>query len=464
MKTTDAKNFSELLNIAVAEHADKICYSDIMPEGFKDVTYREFKARVEAYEEEMKGADWSCTGIILDNSVECLAALFASVITGRQTVLLNPMASVEELKIAVAYADVDHIIFDPECYNAKNVEALQPYVHPASLSHMAEEGKEGNLLFFTSGTTELAKAVVLTPRALCNAGGESARHFEFVADGNQRNLMVLPLSHIFGFTTTFMACFMLGIRSYLCKSPKYAIRDLAIVRPTILISVPTIVTYLTAAKRFNPELKLVVVGGSQCRKDVAAYMRSIGITVFCGYGLTETSAVITCNKANGECDVMEPWNSKIKIAEDGEILVLNDRLMTCYYKAEEATRAIFDEEGYLRTGDTGYLDEDGMLHLTGKKKDMLVLESGVKVFCPEWEMQLNELLGADDLALALKDGRLVLVVATEQGDKREEYKQKVTEFNKTKSYDCKISDVIISPTPLPRTATGKIKRYAIKFE
>lgn len=464
MKATEAKTFNDLLNAGLENFADSICYSDITPNGFIDVTYKEFHARVEEYKQEMTAADWSCTGLILDNSVKCLAALFASIMTGRQTVLLNPMASIEELKIATAYADVDHIIFDPECYNEKNVAALLPYVHEPSLRFLAEEGKEGNVLFFTSGTTELAKAVELTPEALCNAGSESAKHFEFVADGNQRNLMILPLSHIFGFTTTFMACFMLGVRGYLCKSPKYAMRDLAIVRPTILISVPTIVTFLTAAKKFNPELKLAVIGGSQCRKDVAAYMRSIGITVFCGYGLTETSAVISCNKANGECDVMEPWNSKIKIAEDGEILVLNNRLMKGYYKAEESTKATFDEEGYLRTGDTGYIDEDGMLHLTGKKKDMLVLGSGVKVFCPEWEMQLNALLKEDDLALALKDEKLVLVIATEHPEKRDEYRQKVAEYNKTKAYDCKISDIILSATPLPRTATGKIKRYAIKFE
>ncbi len=463
MNPIQARSFTELLAACLEVQAQTICFSDITKEGFSDTTYQKFIELTDKLKDEFNGADWSCAGIILDNSVDCLAALFASVITGRQTVLLNPMSPVEELKTAIAYADVEHLIYDPACYNEKNVAMLMPSLHKPSKAHIAPAGKEGDVLFFTSGTTELAKAVVLTPRALCCSAYECAKRFSYLIKQEQRNLSVLPLSHIFGFTTTFLACFMLGVRSFLCKSPKYVMRDLAAVRPTMMIAVPTIATYLTAAKQFNPELKIVIVGGSQCRKDVAAAMKSVGIGVFCGYGLTETGGVISCNGENGECDVMEPWNSDIKIAPDGEIAVKNERLMTCYYKSEEATRAVFGADGYLLTGDTGIIDAEGMLHLTGKKKDMLVLESGVKVFCPEWEMQLNALLKADDLALTLKDGKLVLVVAAAE-DRLEELREHVKEFNKSKSYDYKISEVILSASPLPRTATGKIKRWALKTE
>ena len=119
-------------------------------------------------------------------------------------------------------------------------------------------------------------------------------------------------------------------------------------------------------------------------------------------------------------------------------------------------------DGVLHTGDLGKFDDEGNLYITGRKKDILVLENGNKIFLPEWEKELAEALETEDLALALKDESLTLFVGNKDGFLNvSALKDKLAAFNKNKPFHLQISHIVVMPNALPRTATGKVKRYAL---
>lgn len=135
--------------------------------------------------------------------------------------------------------------------------------------------------------------------------------------------------------------------------------------------------------------------------------------------------------------------------------------MKGYYKNKTATDEVLIN-GVFHTGDLGKFDKDGNLYITGRKKDILVLENGTKIYLAEWETELQKALNIDDIALAQKDGVVTLFVGDKDGNiDKDDVKNKVNEFNKTKSFDRQIGDVRIMPHALERTATGKIKRWAL---
>jgi long-chain acyl-CoA synthetase len=293
-------------------------------------------------------------------------------------------------------------------------------------------------IIYTSGTTGEPKGVMLTHENLVSNLIDSSSHLKFAEDDS--TLSVLPLSHVLERMAMYMYLYH-GMATYFGESLDTIGPNLREVRPTIFVGVPRIfekifarVKEKTAEKgRLNVaflnwavgvaracarlstlhqkipavlglkrkladklifsklrsalggRIRLLVSGGAALPEDLALLYIGAGLPIVQGYGLTETSPVITAGvmEDNRVGTVGKPIrNGEVRIAEDGEIESRGPNVMHGYYNKPEETRAVFTEDGWFKTGDIGRVDEDGFLHITDRKKE-LFKTSGGKYIAPQ---------------------------------------------------------------------------------
>jgi len=389
----------------------------------------------------------SCIGVLADGSRECVTEIFAAAEAGLQTVMLDAALPDETLGALMRYTDVDRLWGDADL-----CEDLQPY-----LTGGVKEGV-GKLLFFTSGTTEQAKAVVLTDRSLCQSAYNGASKLPLKAADTL--LCLMPLCHVFGFVCGLLWGLSCGAAVALGRGPRHYADDCAFYRPTAVSVVPLLLGFLLQRGLLNEELKLVLVGAGDCPKPLLDAAAAKGLRVSFGYGLTETSSGVAIS-VGGDPFAMEVCpDDTVTIAEDGEILIQAPTcMMQGYYKRPADTEAVL-KDGVLYSGDLGRFDEDGRLHITGRKKDMLVLSDGTKLFLPEYEGAVMQALGHQELAVILKNGKPALIFSGE-GDAKE-IEKKLRPLMASQPRGRQLGEVIVTDAPLPRTATGKIKRWELQ--
>ncbi len=409
------------------------------------MTGGELRRRVTDRAEQYRREPWSCLGLACAASPEWVIALFAAVIAGKRTVLLDPAAPEETAQAMADATGVDELLgWDG------------PPLRLASAAPCVPDG-EGDVLFFTSGTTESSRAAVLTSRSLCRSAWNGQ---ERLACGpGDIVLSLLPLNHVFGFVCTLLWPLCYGAASALGRGMRTLTSDPDLFRPTILPVVPTLLQYLLAHGALNSELRCVLVGAGPCGRETLAAAAARGVEVRFGYGLTETSSGVAISMGGDPFSMALCPDSDIRIADDGEIVIRTPCMMKGYWNNPAATAAVL-RDGALYTGDLGHFDGRGNLRITGRKKDVLILPNGGKVFCPQWEAELAGLLGARDMALTLREGGIALVLRGDEAE-RPALWDKLNEFNRSRPFDRRVTALELRGGPLPRTATGKIRRWAL---
>jgi long-chain acyl-CoA synthetase len=311
-------------------------------------------------------------------------------------------------------------------------------------------------LIYTSGTTGEPKGAMLSHANLTsnlNVTVEIAILALRPLRGD-RALSVLPLSHIFERTGGHYAMYQLGIAIYYAESLISMPQNLLEVRPAVLMAVPRIfekvyakvreavssggwtrrmvfrwatatchrvVRYLYLDRRpggllnlswqladrillskvrekTGGRLRFCVTGGAGLNPRIMDFFWAMGVPIYEGYGLTETSPILTLNRLGRVrpgyvgTPVLKTWNGRpfLKLAEDGEILCQGPNIMQGYWKQEAATREVFDEDGYFRTGDVGEIDAQGRVKITDRKKEIIVTNGGKNVAPQPIENELRE--------------------------------------------------------------------------
>ena len=303
-------------------------------------------------------------------------------------------------------------------------------------------------LIYTSGTTGTPKGVMLTHNNLVS--NMKAAGAVIPINGNDVVLSYLPLCHAFERMAGLYTCFALGATIAFAENIDRLVTNLTEVRPTLMTTVPRFLERfrgrVDSAARKGPEnkrkiyeeavrvgrkwyeamerkgkvgpvlsakyrladklvfskirertggrMRFFISGGAPLSRDVGAYFVAAGITIIEGYGLTESSPVITANPGDrqklGTVGVPLP-GVDVVIAEDGEILARGENIMLGYFNDPVSTKEVIDPEGYLHTGDIGEFDEDGYLRITDRKKHLFVSSGGKNIAPGPIEEQLAAL-------------------------------------------------------------------------
>ena len=439
-------SFEELVEDFRGRSGVALRYAD-EDDSIHDISWPELAERIISETCHVKAACSEVEVIRDEGTPESLIDIFAHVMAGCDIIIADPTVPDEYTERAAAAATA--------------AKAARESARDSKGRVIGAQG-EGELLFFTSGTTSRSKIVRLTSKSFCTSAW-SGQSMLACGDGDII-LSVLPLSHVFGFVCSMLWGFAYGATIALGRGVRHMVDDTLFFRPTILPAVPTLVAAMLRFDTINPELKVALIGAAPCTPEVTAALRAKGIDVYLGYGLTETSSGIAITQDLDEPEALYPCpGADFRIEEDGEVTIATPCMMQGYIGAEP----MFDGDRFF-TGDLGWFDEKGRLHLKGRKKDVLLMPDGTKIFCPEYEEDLMELTGIPDLGVTIRDGRTVLAAGSLTDDPaiaedlRAKLLKTVGEYNKALQRSQQIYDVIVRKEALPRTATGKLKRYELQ--
>ena len=380
---------------------------------------------------------------------------------------------------------------------------------------------EMSIMLFTSGTTNEPKAVMLSQKNICTNITDIACWVKLYP--TDRLLSFLPIHHTFECTITFLYGFYSGCTVAFCDGLKYIQKNLAEYKISIFVAVPLVletmykkitkaieekgktklintmskisnallkckidlrkVFFKQVLDNFGGNLRLVLYGAAPMNKDTIVGFNNLGIDLVQGYGLTETSPVISAEtdkeKRPGSVGLVLPTLEAKIINPDengeGELAVKGPSVMMGYYKNEEENKKAL-KDGWFYTGDYAYIDKDGFLFITGRKKDIIVLKNGKNVYPQEIEFLINKLPYVTESLVYQRErsntdtmlcAKIVYdkdIIKDVLGDKKEEeYKNiiwnEIKEINKTLPVFKHIKNIDITTEPFVKTTTQKVKRY-----
>lgn len=376
-----------------------------------------------------------------------------------------------------------------------------------------------NIILFTSGTTSASKAVMLSQKNIVS--NIHALNSIIKVEPTDRNLAFLPLHHTFG-STGLLFFISNGVSNVFCDGLKYIQKNLQEYKVTIFVCVPLLleamdkrilkeidkqgktklIKIVTKISNFLLKfgidirrkvfkdiinnlggLRMAVSGAAGIDKNVVENFTNFGIETVQGYGLTETAPVITAENdenirygsvgfplKNVEIEIFEPNEQGI-----GEVIAKGPNVMLGYFENEEATKEVLID-GWFHTGDLGYVDKDGFLFITGRKKNVIVMKNGKNIYPEELEALIttlpyvaeNMVFGIptrdDDLDLAAKIVYNKEYVEETFGEiSKEELQEKIWQdikkINKTMPLYKYIREIIVTDEPMIKTTTQKVKRF-----
>ena len=387
--------------------------------------------------------------------------------------------------------------------------------------NMKIDNQKMSIMLFTSGTTNLPKAVMLSQENICANISAIATWVKLYQTDTL--LSFLPIHHTFECTITFLYGLYWGTTIAFCDGLKYIQKNLQEYQISVFVAVPVVletmykkiqkaieekgktklihtmskisncllkckidlrkVFFKQVLDNFGGNLRVVLYGAAPMNKETIIGYNNLGIDLIQGYGLTETSPVIACetDKEKRPGSVGVPLiNLQVKIENPneegiGEIVVKGPSVMLGYYNNEEETKKSL-KDGWFYTGDYGYLDKDEFLYVTGRKKDIIVLKNGKNVYPQEIEFLINKIpyiveslvyqreQSNTDTMLCAKivyDEQLIKENLGEKSEK--EYQEiiwkEIKEINKELPIFKHIKKISITNKPLAKTTTQKVKRY-----
>lgn len=554
-------DFKHLLKRTVKLYGNKVAFIyKKNPEAKNPVyiqkTYCDFQSDINGLGTRLLdlGLENKRVAIIAPNRYEWCVSYLAITTANIVVVPLDKSLPENEIESLILRSEVEAIIFDSkyldilEKIREKNISNLKHYIcmdfststeNILSYFQLVQEGKNlissgdkrlNNIIIdknkmtsmlFTSGTTSISKAVMLSQSNICS----NINQIRSIVNIKPENVFLsfLPLHHTFECSCTFLTGITCGITIAFCDGLKHVTQNLKEYKITGFVCVPLMLeamykkimkgieksgktklinfmvpitnflakcginvkrkVYKEILGQLGGHLDLIIYGAAPMSKEVIKGLTSFGLRLDQGYGLTETSPVL-CGETDrlkkpGSCGVpLKGVDLKIINPDEngiGEIIASGPNIMLGYYNNEEATKEAL-QDGYFHTGDLGYLDKDGCIFVTGRKKSVIVLKNGKNIFPEELETLINKLPFVEESIVygkPTKDGDLDLcakIVYNEQllkeffpEAKKENYYdiilKEVKQINKTMPAYKYIRQIMVTEEPLIKTTTQKVKRH-----
>lgn len=388
------------------------------------------------------------------------------------------------------------------------------YFRKEHVAYHLDESEELAIINYTSGTTGFSKGVMLPYRALWGNLDFMMHDLAPHVPAGSNILSILPMAHMYGQMFELVMAFCVGAHNYILTrqpSPSLITEALAEVKPAIVSSVPLTIDKIIRKRIFpqvqNSRIKLlssmpvigkkvknslcqmvrdlfggniyeVIVGGASLNKEIEDFLTDIGFPITVVYGATEAAPVITFTDksqfASGSCGLpLSHLEVKIDSTDPqnvpGEIVARGINIMQGYYKNEEATRQVLDEEGWYHTGDLATMAADGHIYIRGRIKNMLLGSNGQNVFPEEIEDKLNSMSLVNESLVVQKGDKLVGLVFPDQDevaslDLSTEELEGIMEQNRRDlnallpSY-CHLSAIKLHDSEFEKTPKKSIKRF-----
>ena len=540
------ENIRSALRASERLYGERPAFMQKLDREYKTVTYSRFRDMHEALGTELWARGLSGRRIIVtgDNCLDWATVYIATVAGLGVIVPVDKELPAEELCNIASISEAGAIFYSPRL--AAKAAALPDDIQKYSfddISALIESGKERLLngereylrayidpdvmtaLIFTSGTTGNSKGVMLSHRNICFCLSEVA-HMAYIGP-EEVFLSILPMHHVYECTCGFLFPLTLCCCVVFSVGLRYITRNMQEVRPTIVCCVPILLETIyrkiwmnirrkgiekkvrnaikltrhagLGLKRrvfaeihdsLGGRIRMFICGGAAADPEVMRGLRDFGLLAIQGYGLTECSPLAAVNKddyyrddsaglatPNGVLDIYD-----VQDDGTGEIRYKGDNVMLGYYRAPELTAEVI-RDGWFYTGDLGYIDPDGFLHITGRKKNVIVTPGGKNIFPEELETYLcrnpyiseavvvgyfNESRGAWDIVAILHPDDAAFVETYgrgyTQGQIDAEFTRAVDEVNNIVQHYKRITMYIVRPTEFPKNSSRKIKRMGIAEE
>lgn len=410
-------------------------------------------------------------GIMGANRIQWLVHFCAIFKIGAVAVLLSPELNREELEAKAALADVDFLLFDetlrdvvPAHLPGRSLD--QTFEDAAPLPCPLPDPEELACILFTSGTTAAGKAVMLSHRAMCAGSCHNVIGFPFEAQ-----LAILPMHHVAGFAAVLNTWY-LGRTVCLGQDIKYLYRYLEKLKPDYTLTVPSILqAILRKLRNGGPNgenlgwnLHLIGCGGAKFPAETLELLNARNIRLLQSYGATELGGLGFDWEMTADCadTIGKPCPEiEIKIS-NGELLLRCASMMTAYYKDPDGTAAVL-RDGWYATGDLCRLDERGYLHLTGRKKNLIIRANGENVSPEAIEGSFSSCPLIEEIMVGLENDLITATIypSDDKAETRAQIQEAVAAYNRSVPLYRQIQNLHFSRIPFAKTETGKLIRRSV---
>ena len=505
-------------------YGERDAYRYLVDDVVMHKTYLELKRDVVAAASWMHKQGWQRKhiGILGGSSYSWIVAFLGIEISDNIVIPLDNMLPKQELSELFKMGDIEVLFISKEfqpmaqsilegdnlittviCFEDaiwKTMQQTRPVELPSVNPETCSE------ILFTSGTTGISKGVELSQKNIVSNIND-IRRMDFAQNvkGDPSVMSVLPIYHTFELTVDNLGVLYCGATVCINDKLENIVANMQRFRPAVILIVPTIAEvfykkimesmesgknkrkvafakkcnrtlgkmkidarrtlYKSVLAKLGGNLTNIVVGGAALRPEIGEAFEEFGIHMYQGYGLTECAPLVAANYPdnNKYGSVGQPVSyMKVKIV-DQEILVKGDGVMRGYYKNPQATAEAI-QDGWFHTGDLGYQDGDGYLYITGRSKNLIILDNGKNIYPEELESYIMKVPGVKDVMVYDDNGKIsALVLPTRPGDNAlaKEIKQGIRKINENLPAYKRITGLDYRAQEFPKTTTLKIKRAEV---